>query len=251
MTRTHTHTHMHACTDTSVPHTFPPTPQAQTRPSVHSHSQAHHVGPALNNICSNGYGSKAISCVLQPPLPPHNVSRFLHTGTQRAVYALRGAIFTLTVGDRAKGWRGENTEYEASQRHDWLPVLIWAGRLTNGRAATNVHRSVLKVHEILIGSWPKYLQRGARLMHHCVSATRPFHYASHLSWKAHITFTRGEKRGDERKKRREERSWRLYIEIEIMSWAKRKVYKAKRSRLNEAAVLLHLYWWSLTRFHTN
>lgn len=153
------------------------------------------------------------ACYRLPHLsPPHNVSRFLRTGTQRAVYVLRGAIFTLTMGDRAKGWRGKNTEYEASQRHDWLPALTWAGWPTNGRAATNVHRSVLKVHEILIGSWPEYLQRGECLMHRCVSATRPFHYASHLSWKAHITFTRG----DVRKKRREERRWRLYTEIEMM-----------------------------------
>lgn len=66
---------------------------------------------------------------------------------------------------------------------------------------TNAHRhtfahthfsqhSALKVHEMLIGFCLKYLQRKELLIHHCIFATRPFHYLSDLSWTGRGSYCR-------------------------------------------------------------
>lgn len=69
------HTHTHACTETSMP-----TPSL---PSNHTHTNTPFCSlpfpnqimlTSLKNICRNSFGSKAISCVLQPPhlqIPTH------------------------------------------------------------------------------------------------------------------------------------------------------------------------------------
>lgn len=55
----------------------------------------------------------AVMALAVKPFPvcysPH-ISRFLHTGTQKAVYVQQSAIFTLTMGDRARA-RGEHREW--------------------------------------------------------------------------------------------------------------------------------------------
>lgn len=57
---------------------------------------------SLKNICSNGLAVKPFPVCYGP-----HISRFLHTGTQRAVYVRQDAIFTSLWGTDV-GW-GENT----------------------------------------------------------------------------------------------------------------------------------------------
>lgn len=141
---------------------------------------------SLKNICSNSFGSKAISCVLQPP----HLQIPTHRNTEGCLCAA-GCYFYPHYGGQSRGqgrtwgveaFRGGTSDCKRQDTHRELHVNV----LMHTMAYTHGHTPfsqdcALTVHEILIGFCPKCLQRTELLMHHYISASRAFHYLSEES----------------------------------------------------------------------
>lgn len=175
LTHTHTlHTHM------LVPHPLNPPAHAHKHTLLSTPIPKPIMLTSLKNICSNGLAVKPFPVCYGP-----HISRFLHTGTQRAVYVHQGAIFTLTMGDR-HGARGEHWEWRLfSGMSDWKHEHTRADTQSgNVQMWTQMH--TIHIHtdtltftaECSQSSWnvnrlPSKVFTEELLMHHGISTTRP------------------------------------------------------------------------------
>lgn len=182
----HSLTHIHACTQAS--------PHLPNHPLTHTNTPFCPLPfpnpimlTSLKKFCSNSFGSKAISCVLQPP----HLQIPTHRNTEGCLCAA-GCYFYPHCGGQGRG-EGRKQKVEAFRcmtdcKHGLtqsgaLNVLMWAQMHTTAQTHTHSsQQSAPWLHEMLISFWPKCLQRIELLMHRYISATRPFHYALSCLW---------------------------------------------------------------------
>ena len=188
----HSHTCMHACIHTSMPSSTHPLSHSHTHAHKHTHTLLSSPIPqtimlaSLENICSNGFGSKAISCVLQPPhlqIPTHRKTE--------GCLCRPGCYFYPHFWGQSQG-EGRTQPMKACQWHQWpqtwtCPVTEWhvnaanANRNTHHSTHTDTRlfplpgQSALQVHEMLM-LYVQSIHRGETCQ--CIDAKTTFHYST-------------------------------------------------------------------------
>lgn len=167
-------THTPTCMDTSMPSYYSTHPLSHTNTSFCPLPFPNpSCWPVLKNISSNSFGSKAISCVLQPPhlqIPTH--------GNTEGCLCAAGCYFYPHYGGQSQG-EGRTQAAEAFQWHERLQA--WAYAEWHVNVKTNAHHRIdidthlhtLFAAECSRGSWnvnrllSKVLYSIGLLTHHC------------------------------------------------------------------------------------